>query len=641
MSAVRPPWYPGTDLVSAFRSQVRARPDAVAVADPAATMTYAQLLARAGSVAAALRHAGTGRGDVVALRLADPTDRVVAMVATVLAGGCYLALDPQLPPARVDLLLRTAAPRVVLTRASRGPDTVDPNTVDPNTVDPNTVATNTVDTNTVDLDTVGGDHFDDAPLPDPDDLAVLYFTSGTTGEPKGVPLPHRGVIRLFTGEPPMDLPPGTRMANVTYPMFDPTTLEVWGPLLQGGTVVVLPRTALLDPAAVRGELAARRIDTLFLTTALFHEIAARAPGSFADLDSLYVGGEALDGAAVGRVLAAGGPRRLRNVYGPTETTTLATWYPVEADEGPTGVPIGWPVPGTTVRLLDDALRPVPTGQVGELFVGGAGLGPGYLAQPGLTATRYLPDPYSAEPGARLYRTGDLARLRPDGALLFAGRRDRQVKLSGHRVEPEEVEAVLAGHPQVGAAAVEVGHSPQGQPRLEAFVAGPVTAGELRGWLAGRLPGYLVPARITVLERLPTTAAGKVDRAALRSTPADEAPPGSPDEAAGRAGEVAAVWAAVLGLPGVPHDRNFFDLGGSSLLLMQVQEALAARCGLAVTITDLLAHPTVRAQARLLDGARPTGPADGDAPDLPSDRERLRRRRLAIIHGRSGDSDAGE
>jgi hypothetical protein len=282
------------------------------------------------------------------------------------------------------------------------------------------------------------------------------------------------------------------------------------------------------------------------------------------------------------------------------------------------------------------LRPVAAGEIGEVFVGGGGLGPGYLGQPGLTATHYLPDPFSDTPGARLYRTGDLARVRPDGALMYAGRRDRQIKLSGHRVELGEVESVLAGHPLVSAAAVEVGSTPAGQSRLEAYAAGAVALEELRVWLAEQLPGYLVPARITVLDRLPTTAGGKIDRAALRTAAAQ---PQALTEADGTADVVAAAWAGVLGLPDVPHERNFFDLGGTSLLLMQVQEALVARVGTQVSIGDLLAHPTVLAQARLLDGGASTvepSAAHAPADDAASARERLRRRRMAILNGGSSN-----
>jgi amino acid adenylation domain-containing protein len=574
-----------TSLVDALRDWIWARPDAIAI-DPG--LTYAELGERAENLACQLLTDGVRHGDPVALALTEPVDLIVGALGVVMAGGMYLAIDPALPRSRVDLLFEDCPPATVLTA----------------------------------LPTSAGRTR--LPRLGPDDLACVFFTSGTTGRPKAVPLRHRGVLRLFDGEPPMDLRPGARMAQAAYPMFDAFTLEVWGPLLQGGTIVPVARASLLDPLTLRGTLRAHRIDTLFLTTALLREVVARDPAAFADLDTLFVGGEALDPQSARAVLHGGAPRRFRNLYGPTETTTLASWHEVDRVADGT-VPIGRAVPRTRLHVLDASLRPVPEGELGELYVGGDGLGPGYVGRPGLTATRYLPEPGSVA-GQRMYRTGDLVRALPGGALVFCGRRDRQVKLRGYRIELEEVEATLAGCPGMSACAVELVPGPGGQPQLAAWVAG-AGADEVRAHAAASLPAYMVPASITVLERLPVTAGGKVDREQLlglaRAPAVDE--PG-----ATTADRVARVWAEVLGVPRVARDRNFFDLGGTSLLLIELQAGLGEIHGRAPEIGELLAHVTVRAQAALLDGL-------ATAPEISvpaHSRDRLRRRREALL-GRDG------
>jgi amino acid adenylation domain-containing protein len=520
------------------------------------------------------------------------------MAGTLLAGGAYLALDDDLPKERLEFLLADSRPQVVVTEellAGR--------------------------------DTAGGAS---SARPRPDDLACVFYTSGTTGRPKGVPLRHRGVTRLFGGDEPMRLEPGMRMSHLSNVMFDATTLEVWGPLLQGGTVVCLPRHAFLELPTLGTLIAERRLDAMFVTTALFREIAARVPAAFAGLQALYVGGEALDAKSAGAVLEAGPPRRFYNLYGPTETTTLASFFDVRAGElaGP-AVPIGRPVPHTSTYVLDTELRPVPQGEVGEIFVGGDGLGPGYLGKPGLTAARYLPDPFAARPGARMYRTGDLARALPDGSLVFCGRRDRQVKVSGFRIELEEVETLVGEHPEVGGCVVEVEEDGDGRRRLAAFVACPpeLTETRLRGWLAERLPQYLVPSRIVRAPGLPLTPNGKVDRARVRARLDDgHGEPPAADEADELEAAVAQAWASVLGVPAVERSRNFFDVGGTSLLLLTLQAELEARLGRAPEVRDLLRHTTVEAQARLLAGDEEPAAIEDELPDALDARARLRRRR---------------
>jgi amino acid adenylation domain-containing protein len=616
-------------IVAQWRQWVRRTPGAPAVEHGDVSISYAGLARRADALALALIQAGVTRGGIVALRLDNPVDLITGMLATIVAGGAYLALDADVPAERLALILDDARPQLVITARRADAIAGSPEL----SIDAVPIDTGDADTAILAMK-----------APSPDDLACVFFTSGSSGRPKGVPLPHRGVTRLFSGRPPMDLAPGTRMAQAAHVMFDATTLEIWGPLLQGGTVVCLPRHALLDPHTMAATIHAHRLDALFLTTALFREIALRAPDAFAALTSLYVGGEALDARSAGAVLTSkqrtGGPGRLCNLYGPTETTTLATWFE-ETRTAPDllAVPIGHPVPRTAVYLLDGELGPVTDGEIGELYVAGDGLGPGYLRRPGLSAARFRPDPWSERPGGRMYRTGDLARRLPDGALVFCGRHDRQIKIRGFRIELEEVEAVLGDHPEVGGCAVEVGRGPGGQDHLVAYVAAPAgIADELRGWAARRLPVHMVPARVIALDRLPVTAGGKLDRAALAGGDA-AASAFVAAEIASTADTVAEVWAKVLGIGRVDRSRNFFDLGGSSLLLLEVQAHLQERTGRAVAVRDLLAHPTVLAQAALLDGASTASASELLEPPAPTPARQRRRR--AVLAQLDRDAEAND
>jgi acyl-coenzyme A synthetase/AMP-(fatty) acid ligase/acyl carrier protein len=355
---------------------------------------------------------------------------------------------------------------------------------------------------------------------------------------------------------------------------------------------------------------AEGLTAVFLTTALFNAVAHAAPDAFAPLETLLFGGEAADPQAVRRVLAAGPPRRLLHMYGPAECATFATWHRVASvAPGAATVPIGRAVAGTTTHVLDGALRPVAGGAEGELYLGGDGLAHGYVGRPALTAERFVPDPFSAGPGARLYRTGDLVRADAAGDLEFAGRTDAQVKLRGWRVEPGEIEAVLAAHPEVAQALVLPREDAPGEKRLAAYVvprhgARPDAelAAALHAWLRERLPEALVPAAVVPLAAFPLTPNGKVDRAALPA-------PGSVARSEGVAprteteAALAAVWAEVLRVERVYADDDFFALGGQSLLAAQVAARLRERLGVELPLGQLLDHPTLAALAARVDAAR--------------------------------------
>jgi acyl-coenzyme A synthetase/AMP-(fatty) acid ligase len=393
------------------------------------------------------------------------------------------------------------------------------------------------------------------------------------------------------------------MAQASNASFDAATFEVWGALLNGGTLVGLARHVTLSPTTFAAAIREQRISTAFLTSSLFNQMAREAPDAFGAMRDLLVGGEALDPASVRRVLESAAPERLGNGYGPTECTTFAVTHAVAAVEPDArSVPIGRPIANTTAYVLDAGLRPVAVGVLGELFLGGDGLARGYLGRPALTAERFVPSPFGD--GARLYRTGDLVRWTEEGTLDYAGRADTQVKVRGHRIEPGEIEAALTALPAVDAAAV-VAVGEGGDRRLVAYVVAAAGAeadgGALRAALRGTLPDYMVPGAFVAMDALPLTPNGKLDRRALPA----------PDAAAGAAPayveprtetetQVAAAFAQVLGLPRVGAEDDFFAIGGHSLRATQVAGRLRETTGGDVPLRDIFECPTPALLAARID-----------------------------------------
>ncbi len=451
------------------------------------------------------------------------------------------------------------------------------------------------------------------PAARPGDLAYVMYTSGSTGVPKGVRVEQRSVVRLVRETTYATFGPERVFLHFAPLSFDASTFEIWGALLNGGRLVVVPEgPASLEDlgAAVRDE----GVTTAWLTAGLFHQMVDTRLSDLRGLRELLAGGDVLSPAHVRRVLEGLPGCRVINGYGPTENTTFTCCHALErADDVGATVPIGRPIANTSVYVLDQRLEPVPAGVAGELYTGGDGVARDYLGRPDLTAERFVPDPFAEQAGARLYRTGDFVRFRADGTLEFLGRRDAQVKVRGFRIELGEVEAALAQHPLVATCAVVAREYAGGDKRLVGYVVArpgqEPSPAELREFLEQRLPAYMRPGALVLLEELPLTPNGKVDRRALPAPEAEQSQPGAGHAAPRTPLEetLAHVFAEVLDVPRVGVDESFFELGGHSLLLPRLTEQLERRLGRRVPLARIYAAPTVEALAETLQSSAPASP----------------------------------
>ena len=578
---------PAMTVHGLFRACAARHPARTALAWIGGEMDYATLDRRSDALAHRLLGLGLSRGERIAICLPRGPDAIVAALAILKAGAAYLPLDPELPVERLRQVFGDAGVRIALADAAHaGP-------------------LQGLVAHCLPGDMAADDVPGDAP-PDgatQDDLAYVMYTSGSTGTPKGVQIEHRAILRLVVDVDYVALGEQTRFLHAAPLGFDASTLELWGPLLNGGTCVIL--TAPVPDAAALGEaIHALGATTAWLTAALFNAVIDEDPGALRGLQSLYTGGEALSPVHLRRAQHALPGLALHNGYGPTECTTFATTYPVPhpLPAAVDNVPIGRPIADTHVRVLDAAGNEVPAGAPGELHLGGGGLARGYLGRPDLDGERFT----VAADGVRLYRTGDQVRWREDGVLEFLGRIDRQVKIRGYRIEPGEIEAVLARQPGVRTSAVIADDGPAGR-RLLAYVVGEgIAPAALRQALAGVLPDYMVPAAFIPLPALPLTANGKLDRAALprpsQARPAHLAIARMPRDA--REAAVCAVFADVLALDDVGADDAFFELGGDSLSALRLLQQLRSRGLGDLRPAQLFSAPTPAGVASLLGAPAP-------------------------------------
>ncbi|WP_194915726.1 non-ribosomal peptide synthetase, partial [Catenulispora rubra] len=570
-------------LPGLFAAQVVRAPDAVAVVSGGVELSYAELDARADAVARRLVELGVGAECGVAVLMERSVELVVGLLAVVKAGGFYVPLDARYPLAHRRTIVGETGALVVLADAGLRGQAAELGlavlTVDAATAEP-------VD-GPVDVTTAGP-----VEVPcSPSQLAYVMYTSGSTGRAKGVAVTHADVVALaldrrFAGV-------GLERVLLHSPYsFDASTLELWVPLLTGRRVVVMP-AGDVTAVSLAEVVCSFGVTALWLTAGLFALVVEEDPGCLAGVCEVWAGGEVLSSVAVARVRAACPDIVVVNGYGPTEATTFVATHTVVDGEGV--LPIGRPLDNMRVYVLDAALSPVPVGVVGELYVAGAGLARGYVGRPGLSAERFVADPYGPA-GGRLYRTGDLARWNADGELVYAGRVDEQVKIRGFRIEPGEVQAVLAAHPAVAQVAVVAREDVPGGIRLVAYAvpAGSDTPSEelvslLREFAGERLPAYMVPSAVVLLDALPVTVNGKLDRKAL---PVPEYVVGVGRAPATVREEILCeAFAEVLGLSAVGVDDDFFALGGHSLLAVLLVANLRAR-GLSVSVKALFQTPTV-------------------------------------------------
>ncbi|WP_190132769.1 non-ribosomal peptide synthetase [Streptomyces mashuensis] len=493
-------------VLDRFATWVADRPDAVAVEDGPLTLTYAELDRASARLAAQLAARGVTTEHTVGVCFERSAALVVAMLAVLRAGAGYLPLDPGYPGTRLRLMTADTGTRVVLADArTAGSVPVEPHqellVLGPDGT----------------LDDSAGDDVPQAPAPRvlPDSTAYVVYTSGSTGAPKGVVVPHRALTWFVANTAYLAPGPDDVVALASSPAFDALTFECWVAFAHGARLTVIPKDVVLSAGELARTLRRAGVTLMYVTAALLEQLSLEVPDFAAGLRVLLFGGQQANADAVALVRAKSAPARLVQVYGPTETTVWNAHQTV-ADGPAEWIPLGRPIENSTEYVLDRWLRPAPAGVPGEVFIGGDGVTRGYLGRPGLTATRFLPNPFG--PG-RLYRTGDLARFRGDGSLEFLGRADQQVKIRGFRIELGEVEAALRAHAGVSAAVVAARDIAGGGPQLVAWLvpekgAAPLTAAEVRAFLTDRLPGYMIPAIVIPLDRVPLGPTGKADHKAL-------------------------------------------------------------------------------------------------------------------------------
>jgi amino acid adenylation domain-containing protein len=570
-----------TDLVAAWAERT---PDATAVQDENLSITYRRLVRLVDETASVLSAHSIGPESLVAVSISRSAQFIVAALAIERVGACYVPIDPQYPIARQQMMLADSGSELILTTT----DSACQDTELPVLRLAEIAAEEAVD--------LAEDANHRAAHQQPTAAAYVMYTSGSTGVPKGVEIPRAAIANLVCNNPELAIAPGDRVGHLAPTAFDAATFEIWAPLCRGGCVVILP-DARLSPTELGVWLRSARLDWLFLTSGLFHLQMEHDPGALAHVGVLITGGDILSPQHVDAAAAIIG-NRVYAAYGPTETTVFASLHRVDT---PTGdrVPLGQPLSGTEIHILDSSMRPVGDDEVGEIYIGGEGLARGYHGRPGLTADRFQANPYSTEPGARLYRTGDLACRRPSGQIEFHGRADRQVKIRGFRVELGEIEAVLQAHELVSAAVASVSTDAYGK-RIVVEVA-PVagahlTGSDLREWAVDRLPEYMCPHNYVLVDRLELDAHGKVRRSGGTATvtsnrkslasglPAYQAPATDQEKL------IVNVFLDVLMIDRVGRHDNFFELGGDSLRSVRAIEELR-RTGAELSARQFFAGPT--------------------------------------------------
>jgi amino acid adenylation domain-containing protein len=577
-----------TSIDGLFEIQAAQRPEAIALEHQVTRLTYQQLNQRSNRIAHRLRQAGTQPDSLVGICMERSAHLIAGMLAILKAGSAYVPIDPAYPAERRSLMLEGVPLILTTKKLAREFEYVNG-------------ASRVI---CVDDESVLQTSDENLPsLSNGESLAYVIYTSGSTGKPKGVEVMHRGVIRLVCKTNFLTIEESDVVAQTLNVCFDASVQEIWGALLNGARLVILEKETILSPPRLQQELERCGITVLTLARAHFNLMAREAPGAFAKLKYVVFGGEAADPRCVAAVLKDGPPKHLLNAYGPTEASVAATCMEIrDVPAGAISIPIGRPISNTAVYLLDHRGNRVPVGTEGEIYIGGPGVARGYLGAPQLTAERFLADPFSNEPGARLYKTGDLARWLPDGTIDLIGRIDTQVKIRGFRVEPNEIEAVLKEHPAAHDAVVVVRQNEMADKRLVAYIAGDrsrLSVPELRDLLKAKLPDYMLPSAIVVLEKFPLNANGKIDRPAL---PEPVASRGETEFVGPRdilEAQLAAIWESALGMKPIGVTDDFFEMGGDSFVAMHIFMELERTLGKNLPLATLFPLPTIEKLAAAL------------------------------------------
>ena len=577
----------GGTITGRFAASAAAAAASVAMVQRDQTTTYAELDRRSNKLARYLVRQGVGAGDVIALHAGRSVGSIVAILATLKVGAAYAPLDPATPPDCLAWLVHDCGARLTLTGRSDAADL------------PGQVLG-------LDAALAACEREDGSAIEDrcrPDDIAYLMYTSGSTGRPKGAAVPHRAVVRLVTDQTYARFAADEVFLHAAPLPFDASTFEIWGTLLHGarGVVVEEDRASLQQ---IADTIRRQGVTTAWFTAGLFHLLVAHQLRALRDMRQILAGGDVLSPTHMRRAQAKLPNCQLINGYGPTENTTFTCCYRIpKAGWGAGPVPIGTPIRGTYVRLLDDDMNPVADGEIGMLYAGGLGLASGYLGDARRTAATFVPDPF--HPGATIYRTGDLARRRPDGALDYIGRRDRQVKIDGKRVELGEIEETLRRSVSIADAVVTASKVDDSHV-LTAYIKGAAAnsdpsmlASEARNDLLRTLPPHMRPARIVVLDEFPLKTCGKVDHDRLPKPHPLQAETVQPAED-NTERWLREIFGSKLGVRNVGADTNFFDLGATSLKLVEAHAAIE-RIWPGVNVVALFRHPNIRDLARAIEG----------------------------------------
>jgi len=578
-----------------FEQEAARRPDAVAVRFASEQLTYRQLNERANQIAHRLRKLGVGPEIMVGTLLDRSLDLVIGLLGILKAGGAFVPLDPSYPMQRLEFMAADIAAPVMLVD-----DSVVQRVSNPGWLRGKSLS---LEQNRADIALESIENPTNQTTAE--NLAYVMYTSGSTGRPKGVMVSHRAVVRLVKNTNYIEFSEQEVFLQFSPVSFDASTLEIWGPLLNGGCLAMMPPE--LQALSELG-MAIRQygVTTLWLTAGLFNVMVEQRLEDLRPLKQLVAGGDALSPSHVRKALETLQGCRLINGYGPTEGTTFTCCHTICSEDAQgSSIPIGRPISNTQVFLLDPENELVCPGEVGELCIGGDGLARGYLNQPELTAAKFVRHPFRDDQEARIYKTGDLARYRPDGSIEFLGRTDNQVKISGYRIELGEIEAVVMQHPSVRSTVVVPRQDTPGEKKLIAYVVpgeqGCSTA-ELRAYLQEKLPSYMLPAGFVWMDSLPLSPNGKVDRALL---PAPQATSGELPQARTAQSEmereIESAWLKVLSLQQVGPDENFFDVGGDSLQLLMVHAEIQKKIESEFPLTDLFEYSTIRTLARHLAG----------------------------------------